>query len=148
MDRRPWFIGLAALVLLHVNGLTVPVLSPILDQVLPVAGVAHGPKEILIVYESETAPAALQRALVNLRNGDADKYLTAKGHTLYALDHDAKDGDGNKAKPLVKWDKALTGLTLPALVIGTPAGKVGYKQALPSDATADSIMAIVKAKGG
>jgi hypothetical protein len=147
-DRRPLVLGLIAAVLLHFNGVVVPVLSPLIDSVVPSIGVSAGPKEILIVYERESANATFQRMLVNLRNGEADKYILAKAHTLYALDHDAKDGDGNIAKPLAKWGKALQGVTLPAIVIGTPAGKVSHKQAISSDATAEAIMAIIKAKGG
>ena len=147
-DRRPFALALIAAVLLHFNGVVVPIVSPLIDAIVPSIGVSAGPKEILIVYESETANATFQRALVNLRNGEADKYILSKGHTLYALDHDAKDGDGNTAKPLTKWGKALQGVTLPAIVIGTPAGKVSHKQALPSDTTADAILAIIKSKGG
>ncbi len=147
-DRRPIALALIAALLLHFNGVVVPIVSPIIDAVVPSIGVTTGPKEILIVYETETAQAPFQRMLTNLRTGEADKYLTAKGHTLYALDVHAKDGDGNTAKPLVKWQKALEGITPPALVIGSPAGKVTHKQALSTDVTADQVMAIIKAKGG
>lgn len=147
MDRRN-IAALVYVIALHFAGISLPIVSPLIDAVVPFAGVVSGPKEILIVYETETARASFERMLTNLRTGDADKYFASKNHTLLALDVNAKDGDGNPAKPLVKWQKGFDGLTLPVLVIGTPAGKIAHKQALNVDATADQVLAIIKAKGG
>lgn len=111
-------------------------------------GVKQGPKEILIVYDTGTAQAPFERMLTNLRTGANDKYLADKNHKLYMLSRDAKDGDGNQAKPIAKWSKALDGLQLPAIVIGTPEGKLTYKQSLAPDVPADAVMSIIKSHGG
>lgn len=107
--------------------------------------VTHGPRRILIAYETSNQTADFKGSLTGLRSGVADEYLTSKKHNLDILDVDAKDKDGNPTKAVLAWKETFPGRQMPAIIISDSNGKVVYSGGLPVNATTTQIMDIVRA---
>lgn len=112
---------------------------------VPIPNIEHGPRNILIVRESEQdTNTKLDSALVQLRNGMAADYLRSKQHTLLILDPDTTDASGNPPPALAAWREKFPSRQQPVLIISDKAGKVLYAEPLSEQATSQSILEIVK----
>jgi hypothetical protein len=107
---------------------------------LPIPGVLPGPRLVVIVRESESDSPAFARMVTNLRNGEAATALETGKHQLDVLDDDSPTA--------AKWLPALQGLQQPAVMVVAPPDKVLAKQSLPADATAATVLSLLKANGG
>lgn len=107
-----------------------------------ILGPSSGPRELLVVHETGDESPAKSALFIELRAGDAAKYLKEKQHSLLILDKDAKDESGNPAEPLAKFAP----FTPPELLIIAPPNKLLSRQKMP--ATSADFLAAVKAKGG
>lgn len=125
-----------------------PVPVPVPPQPVP-PPVVEGKRAVLIIRESADDKPELARLITGLRIGTNAAYLTSKGHTLAILDDDAKDESGQPSPIVAAWRPFFADLTLPALLIVDPASKqLVHREAIGPAATADSIVATLKAKGG
>jgi hypothetical protein len=102
--------------------------------------VLPGPRLVVIVRESESDSPAFARMVTNLRNGEAATALETGKHQLDVLDDDSPTA--------AKWLPALQGLQQPAVMVVAPPDKVLAKQSLPADATAATVLSLLKANGG
>jgi len=115
----------------------------------PLPPVVEGKRALLIVHEASQPHLEFSQLITNLQAGEQSKYLASKGHTVSILDTDSKGPDGSPSKNLEAWRPFFSGLTLPALFIIDPATKtIVHKESLPQTATADSVLATLKANGG
>ena len=128
--------------LAYIKTVDVPV---IVVPPVPTPIVEHGPRQILIAYESRNSDPKLNGNVIGLRSGEAGKYLDSKQHVLSILDVDAKDKDGNPTKAVQAWKEAYPGRQLPALVISDKNGKVVYFQTIEKAATTSQLLDIVRA---
>jgi hypothetical protein len=99
-----------------------------------------GPRLVVIVRESEDDTPAFGRMVTNLRNGEPAKTLEVGKHQLDVLDDDSPTA--------AKWLPSLAGIQQPAVLVIAPPEKVLAKQSLPADATAATVLDILKANGG
>ena len=117
------------------KGCDLPVFVP------PAPVVVEGPRDVLIVHESAKDTPPFGRLASTLREGTVADYLKSKGHNLLIQDPD----DGS---PIIKqWQAEITGATLP-IVIVSDKGKLISKDALAADATAQTVLDLVKKAGG
>lgn len=115
----------------------------------PVIVVTSGVREMVIFYESTDRTPELGIMFTELRDGDPETYLKDKGHTLFILDVDTPDQNGNKAAIIQKYAEDLAGSVLPLLVIKDPkTGKTLLKEHLPNETEASVVMSKLKANGG
>lgn len=145
MQRNTFLLVLVIAALLWFgNGGAFPI-----PGVLPGPVVVEGPRQVVIVHEASDDTPAFARMTVALRTGANSDYLKAKKHSLLILDDDSVDKDGNPSPALQVVRPQLTGLTMPVLFVVDPQSKaIVHKQSLPATATADEVMAILKAHGG
>lgn len=109
---------------------------------VPVIGVPAGPRTVLIVREASDSTTETARVLTTaLRTGESAKYLAAKGHSLLILDDDSKDENGQPSPVLAKFAP----FAVPELLI-IAGDKAIHREKCP--ATADAVLAVLKAKGG
>lgn len=115
----------------------------------PSPPVVDGKRAVLIVRETADTTPEMSRLVVGLRTGASAAYLLSKGHTLAILDDDAVDENGQPAASVKAWEPFYKDLTLPALLIIDPATRtLVHREALGAAATADSVIATIKGKGG
>ena len=113
----------------------------------PTPIVVEGRRTVVILHETETDTDEFARLVVALRAGAHADYISSKGHTLTILDDDAKDENGQPV-PLVSTLLPLNP-QLPALfVLDSGDGRRLHHQALPADATAADVMAVLREHGG
>jgi hypothetical protein len=111
--------------------------------------VTVGKRTLLIVSESASSTPATGRLITGLRNAPHATYITSKGHKLAVLDDDDVDENGQPTPVLATWRPHLVGMTLPVLfVVDQPTGALVHKESLPATATADTVMATLRAHGG
>lgn len=116
---------------------------------LPTPGPSEGKRTVLVVREASESTPEQARMIVALRTGAHAEYLKSKGHVIYVLDDDSVDKDGNPSPVVQAWKAELAGLTMPVvLVIDTAGNNLIHKQSLAATATADDVMALLKAHGG
>lgn len=115
----------------------------------PPVPVVEGKRSILIVRETADATPDVARMITALRTPPHADYLKSKGHTLAILDDDSVDENGNPSPLVEAWRPHFAGMTLPVVFVIDPAGgKLIHKQSIPSTATADDVMQILKGNGG
>jgi len=104
----------------------------------------EGKKYVVIIYETADSSAAFGRMRTGLRSGPAADYLSSKGHWLTFSDDDAGSSEISD-----KLRSAYQSMTLPVLfLLDQQTESVLYKESLPANATADSVIATIKAHGG
>lgn len=119
------------------------------DWLGSLGGIPPGPRGVVVIHETEDQTPATGRLIVKLRNGEAAAYFKDKEHSLLILDKDAKDKDGNPSPVVKEWLGQIGDMPLPVLVIYEPKSrKLLIKESLAKDATVDTILAALKAKGG
>lgn len=111
-----------------------------LPSIIP--GPSEGPRQVLIVRETEETNPKLAMMTTALRVGAHADYLKSKGHQLLILDDDAKNENGQPVKAL----EPFKPFTVPEILIVEPPSKVLARQKLPE--TADEVMTLLKANGG
>lgn len=103
-----------------------------------------GPQTILIAYEEGKATPAFADLIVDFQNGEAGKPFKAKGHIIYCLDNDTPDLAGQLTtvlKPFAPFDD-----NKPEVIVSS-GGKVTFREPLTYSTSAESLVAILKAKG-
>lgn len=109
---------------------------------LPGVLTPSGPRTVLIVREASDSTSETARTLTTaLRTGEPAKYIAAKGHSLLILDDDSKDENGQPSPVLAKFAP----FAVPELLI-IAGDKAIHREKCP--ATADGVLAVLKAKGG
>jgi hypothetical protein len=117
-----------------------------LPDVPVIVPVDHGPRNILIVAESDAdTNTTLDSALVQLRKGSAADYLRSKSHKLLILDPEAVDASGAPSSALNPWREKFPGRQQPAIIISDERGKILDAEQLPASATSQTILEIVRA---
>lgn len=108
-----------------------------------------GSRNLLIIRESAD-DTPLQSLMFNgLQAGKQSIELKSKGHACFVLDDDAKGPDGQPSTLVESWRPYFTGMAFPVLIVTDKAtGKVVHKQSLDAKASADDVLAILKANGG
>lgn len=114
--------------------------------VLPSAASA-GPRSVVLVYESSDNTPAFARLVLDLRDGEAAKYLAEKNHTLTVIDRDAPDPNGDRSKLLAKWSNEI-GETPVVLVLDSTGAKLVGKGPIDKNGAASAVIDIVKKNGG
>lgn len=104
--------------------------------------VPAGPKTVLIVRETEDTTPEQAIVATGLRAGAHADYLKSKGHSLLILDDDAVNEAGQPLPLLAKFKP----YSVPELLIVSPPDRLIHREPLP--ASADAVMAAIKAKGG
>src|SRR5262249_17322013 len=108
-----------------------------------------GQRAVLMIWESGNPSTDVARLITGLRAGTQAAYLKQQGHTLSILDKDEKDESGQPSKTAQAWAPMFAGMALPAVfVIDPKSNTLIHKESIPQTATADSVIAIVKANGG
>lgn len=123
------------------------------DSLVSSGGMMPGPRHIEIIRESATQTPEMARAIVNLRTGEAAKYLKEKSHSLSVVDPDAKDKEGNASAELAPWKTHIAGKSLPVVGIATKSadgrtGNIIHSESISATATEAEILAILKRHGG
>jgi len=112
-------------------------------------GVSPGPRGVVILHESADKTPTFARLVTGLRTPPASDYLKEKSHTLDILDDDSEGPDGKPAPSVEAWKAVAGSMPLPVLIIyESKSRKILDKQSLAKDATVDTILAALKAKGG
>lgn len=101
-------------------------------------GVSSGPRQILIVHESHSQTPAMSDLVRDLRTGPNHAYLASKSHPEPKI----LDKETPGAPELAKFGP----LNPPELLIIAPPDRVLSRAPLP--ATADEVIAQLKAQGG
>jgi len=141
-DRRPIALALIAAVLLHVNGTFIPFVSPLLDQIIPVAGQSISTKlsgvQLLVVHDSQAKMVTSQhdwldgKAFADWRAAHCSK---SAGSPDYAkIDKDEKP---DALQPVFRDLWAVKKDTLPSWVVSA-GGRVKVNGPLPVDWSAAS----------
>jgi hypothetical protein len=105
-----------------------------------------GKRVVWLVYESTATTVPLGQLLTQIRQPPHAAYLASAGHTLAIADDDAVDENGQPPKYIAELRPHWEGMTLPVLFIAEKGtNKVVHKESLPANATAASVIEIVKA---
>lgn len=129
-------------------GPTPPIPPPVPPEPTP-PPVVSGKRSLLIVHESADDAPWFSRIVNGIQGGPQAAYMKEKGHTLSLLQTDDKNEHGQSPKAVEAWRPFYADLKSPVLLIIDPATKtLLHREALTPTATADSIVATVKGKGG
>lgn len=126
-----------------------PPKPPIEIVIPPQPPVEQGRRTVAIVYETEDGTDNFARQIIRLRDEEKEfaPYLKEKGHTLYVLDDDTANAEGE----LSEFVKALLPLnsSLPCIyVLDSSDGRPLANRTVTFDVTAEEIMAFIKENGG
>ncbi len=116
-------------------------------------GPSAGPRLGVIVRESFDDTPAMSRMFDDFREGPAAKYLADHHDSITLLDDDETDASNQPLPFLVKYGlagKFANGAHTPAelLIFTGDSSRLLGRQALPPDATADTVLAAFKKYGG
>jgi hypothetical protein len=108
------------------------------------AFVTSGPRQVLIVHESEEQTPAFAEMVRDLRIGPHAEYLKSKGHPApLVLDDETPGPDGSLSGILAPWKP----FAVPELLI-LKDGKLVKREPLPAPPAAVSVIDALKKAGG
>lgn len=103
--------------------------------------VVEGPRQMLIVHETEDDTPAIANAIGALRLGSHEAYLKEKKHLLDILDDDKVGPDGQPPALLTKFKPYV----LPEVLVIQPPDKLLAREKFT---TAEAAMELLKRNGG
>lgn len=108
---------------------------------------AVGPRSVVLVYESADNTPEFAAMVLDLRDGEAAKYLTEKKHSLTVIDRDAPDPNGDRSKLLAKWQSEITETPI-VLVLDQGRTKLVGKAPIDKNGPSSAVVDVVKRYGG